>query len=211
MLEAFERQVSNKIKLLNRQKVAVIFIVTGGNGTGKSVMTKRLISGLPFHQSFNLGAVTKTIRYLNKSLVVSRLENFEDSKIQNLFTPIVQSACVEYQNNGVNVIIDGVQIDTKSKKWSSLATGGVVLSVEGTLKAKRNNYPDTHFKRKLDIRISDNHTYHPSDFFVTIDNNFSFSSSYVTVLEVLDNALDIQIDKLKQLGDCVNEQAPIAT
>ena len=192
-----EQEITRKMRLLNKHGVAVIFIVTGGNGTGKSVIAKSLLTRLPFHQSFNLGAITKTIRFLNEDVTVSKLENFDDKHIDNLFTPIVQYSCCEYQRNGVNVIVDGVQIDTKSKSWSSLITGGVILNVNTRVRLLRNDLPDTHFKRKIDISITDHYEYKPSDLFYEVDNSHSFEETYLKVLDILDSALTKQLIALK--------------
>ena len=196
-MDLLTSEISNKIKLLNANNSAVIFIVTGGNGTGKSVITKQLLCDLPFHQSFNLGAVTKTIRFLNEDIIVSKLENFNDKNIDNLFTPIVQYACAEYQKNGVNIIIDGVQIDTKSHNWKNLITGGVILSVENGIKQERSNFSDTHFNRKIDLQITDDYNYVQTPYFININNGLSFVSSYNKVLEVLNTALDRQLMKAR--------------
>lgn len=186
--------VGRKMRELNAHHVAVIFVVTGPNGTGKTVLTKRLLTDLPFHQTFNLGAVAKTIRYIYQDEEVSRLENFTNKKITRLFTPIVQFACREYQKNGVNVIVDGVQIDTGSPKWDEHVIGGVVLSVKDEVKFQRNQHPETHFNRKMDLHITDNCEYTSSDLFEQIDNTGSFDETYRRVLEYLSDSLDKRWD-----------------
>lgn len=202
MNNLLEKQIADKINLLNTQGKAVIFVVTGGNGTGKSVIAKNLLTHLPFHQSFNLGAITKTIRFLNEDLTVSQLENFTDKNIDNLFTPIVQYSCQEYQKNGVNVIVDGVQINTRSQEWYGLVTGGVILTVERDIKLQRNDFPDTHFKRKIDIQITDQYRYEANDLFLAVDNSSTFVETYNDVLRTLDQLLTSQIETIsdKKIG-----------
>lgn len=187
--------IEQKIRLLNKRHQAAIFIVTGPNGTGKTVLTKRLLTILPFHQTFNLGAIAKTIRYVYQDARTTRLENFSSQKITKLFTPIVQFACGEYQKNGVNVLIDGVQIDTASDKWSELITGGIVLQVDQNIKYQRNQKAETHFNRKMEISLSDHYHYQLSDQFAVIDNNDNFTKTFNAALKVLDEQLSRQLRK----------------
>ncbi len=187
--------IEDKMRLLNAKHKAVIFVVTGPNGAGKTAITKQLLTALPFHQTFNLGAVAKTIRYIYQDEGTTRLENFTNKKITNLFTPIVQFACREYQKNGVNVIIDGVQIDTLSPEWSGLIAGGIILDVDKDTRINRNHFPDTHFNRKLEISLSDHCEYVDSELFVTINNSGALSETFNAILRLLDNALDKEFVK----------------
>ena len=190
--------IEQKMIQLNGQHQAVIFVLTGANGTGKTVMSKRLLTSLPFHQTFNLGAVTKTIRYIYQDAETTRLENFTDEKITKLFTPIVQFACNEYQKNGVNVIVDGIQIDPSSLLWSHNITGGVVLKVNSKIKNRRNHYPVTHFNRAMDLHVSDNYTYRSSDKFVNLDTKGQIDDTFDKILQVLSDQLDKQLSASKK-------------
>jgi hypothetical protein len=187
--------IEDKMRLLNAKHKAVIFVVTGPNGAGKTAITKQLLTALPFHQTFNLGAVAKTIRYIYQDEGTTRLENFTNKKITNLFTPIVQFACREYQKNGVNVIIDGVQIDTLSPEWSGLIAGGIILDVDKETRINRNHFPDTHFNRKLEISLTDHCEYVDSELFVTINNSGALNETFNAILQSLDNALDKEFAK----------------
>lgn len=183
-------EIARKIKTLNSKGVAVIFIVTGPNGSGKTVIAKKLLTDLPFHQSYNLGVVAKTIRYIFNDAKVTRLENFTNEKITSLFTPIIQFACKEYSKNGVNVVIDGVQIDTDDQNWLRLVSGGVVLTVNEEVKLTRNQFPETHFKRQIELSLSDNVTYPKSPMFTTINNSGELTDTYKDVLVALKEHLD---------------------
>lgn len=191
--------IAHKMRLLNEQCQAVIFIITGPNGSGKTVFTKRLLTELPFHQTFNLGAVAKTIRYVYGDEKITRLENFTNKKTAGFFTPIVQFSCSEYQKNGVNVVVDGVQIDTGSKKWKGLITGGIVLNVEDELRVLRNQHPETHFNRAMELTLSDRIQYSSSEMFVTLDNNMSKEDTFSSILAVLSSQLDRQLLQHKSL------------
>lgn len=187
------KSIQEKMDRLNAQNKAVIFVVTGPNGSGKTVFTKQLLASLPFHQSFNLGAVAKTIRYIYDDEDFTRLENFTNKKTTDFFTPIVQFSCGEYQRNGVNVIVDGVQIDTSSKKWKHLITGGVVLEVDNETRILRNKHPETHFNRKMRFEQADKIRYSSSDTFVFINNNKTKKSTFRKLLTVLSSQLDRQL------------------
>jgi tRNA uridine 5-carbamoylmethylation protein Kti12 len=189
--------INDKIAQLNKRDYAVIFVVTGLNGSGKTIVARRLLVDLNFHQTFNLGSVTKTLRYLSTE-ETTNLENFKNSDLNKLYTPIVQFACKEYQCNGVNVIIDGVQIDTSSTGWQESITGGIILEVPNSIKTFRNNKPDTHFKRVLYKTSEDNFAYAPNDTFRFIDNSNDIDDTYNKVLRVLDGILS---RKLRNLGE----------
>lgn len=189
--------IKNKMRLLNAQHKAVVFVVTGPNGSGKTAITKQLLTSLPFHQTFNLGAIAKTIRYIYQDAGTTRLENFTNKKITNLFTPIVQFACREYQKNGVNVIIDGVQIDTKSPEWNGLIVGGIVLDVDKETRINRNKFPDTHFNRKLEISLTDNCEYADSELFVTINNSGALSKTFNEILRSLESAFNKELSNIE--------------
>lgn len=192
--------IIHKIEFLNRQRQAVIFIITGANGSGKTIFTKQLLTSLPFHQTFNLGAVAKTIRFTHKNEEVTRLENFTNDKVTSLFTPIVQFACTEYRSNGVNVIIEGVQIDTKSAGWEGLITGGVILSVDKVIRLKRNKNPETHFNRVMELSLTDNLSYKDSNIFETVDNNMGKEDAFSAILTSLSEKLDAQISSAVSLS-----------
>lgn len=185
------------MRLLNKHHAAVIFVVTGPNGSGKTIFTKRLLTELPFHQTFNLGAVAKTIRFAYRDQAVTKLENFTNEKTTTLFTPIVQFACTEYQKNGVNVIVDGVQINTSDLAWEGLITGGIILRVDDNTRLVRNQYPETHFNRPMELTLTDRMQYVPSEIFVELDNNRSEDETFQSLLASLSRLLDMQLEKLE--------------
>lgn len=194
------KTVCLKIEYLNKIGVAVIFVVTGPNGSGKTVITKKLLTVLPFHQTFNLGSVAKTIRFVFRDEEVSRLENFTNEKITKLFTPIVQFACSEYQKNGVNVIVEGVQIDTVSPGWQGLITGGIILDVKKDLRLQRNQHPETHFNRAMELGLTDRLEYIESEYFDLINNNQNKDVTFNSTLRTLDRQLDCHLKTIKQIN-----------
>ena len=197
-ISSIEKTILSKINELNDLGVAAIFSVTGGNGTGKTHMAKYMLTYLLFHQSFNLGLVTKTIRCLTDAGDVTVLENFRNESIDKIFTHIIQYSCSEYQNNGVNVLIDGVQIDTVALREDSSILGGVILDVSVPKRIHRNNKPSTHFKRKLAIHsTTDVRRYFDNDKFKTINNDGDFLETYQAVLEQLDYLLDKKLNEIR--------------
>lgn len=185
-----------KMAELNRRDVAVIFAVTGGNGTGKTHLAKQLLTNLPFHQSFNLGQVTKTIRCLTDMNDVTMLENFRDARADALFLRVIQYSSREYQRNGVNVLIDGVQIDSEALRDDTAILGGIILDVAKPIRLQRNDRPTTHFKRTLAVQSdTDTPEYVENDDFRIIDNNGSFNETYYAALEWLDTLLDRKLSE----------------
>lgn len=186
-----EESIALKMHELNGLGVAVIYAVTGGNGTGKTHLSKQLLTRLPFHQSFNLGTVTKTIRCLSEEKEVTILENFKNKKIETLFSHIIQYAAQEYQKNGVNILIDGVQIDTPFLQADENILGGTILDVSELIKLQRNDKPSTHFKRTLAIHAeTDIRQYTENDKYVIIHNDGDFADTYLQVLTHLELLLD---------------------
>lgn len=191
-----EQLIAAKITELNHLNFAVIFAVTGGNGVGKTHLAKHLLTQLPFHQSFNLGLITKTIRCLTDMDNVTMLENFRDTQVDKLFLHIIQYACAEYQRNGVNVLIDGVQVDSVALHDDDHILGGIILDVEESIKLQRNDRPTTHFKRKLAIHSeTDMRRYIQNDSFKVIANNNDFSKTYQATLEWFNVLLDRKLNE----------------
>jgi Ni2+-binding GTPase involved in maturation of urease and hydrogenase len=186
-----EEQIALKMKQLNDDGKAVIFVIAGANGAGKTRLCREVLTKLPFYQSFNLGLITKTIRCLTDMQEVSMLENFESENAERIFTRVIQYSCKEYQKNGVNLVIEGVQIDCKTLQDDENILGGVVLEVKDSIKNERNNRPDTHFKRKLEVDSGvDMPTYRTNDHFVMINNDGNFIQTYTNVLGTLEGLLD---------------------
>lgn len=183
------KDINLKIDALNSCGKAALFIVTGENGAGKTVFSKKLLCDLAFAQSFNLGVVTKTIRHLHKNQV-SSLENFVDEDTDALFTEIIEFSCGEYQKTGVNVLIDGVQIDTETLQKNDDVLGGVILRASAATRTVRGANPTTHFNRKLQIdpQTDDRH-YVANDKFIAITNEGTLDDTYEKILQALDNLL----------------------
>lgn len=191
MNSTLKQELSDKITLLNELGYAVAFVVTGHNGSGKTTIAKRLLSDLPFYQTFNLGVVTKTLRYTQQTLTVTPLENFKDPDVNTEFTEIIRFAISEYQINGVNLVVDGVQVDTQALSQDSNIIGGVILEVDSAELYRRNDSPATHFNRRLSItHPSDNLTYTKTNHFKPIANNGSIEETYDRVTKHLSNLLD---------------------
>ena len=190
--------ITSKINELNNLGIAAMFVVTGANGTGKTHLAKRLLTELPFHQSFNLGLITKTIRFLTDSKDVTVLENFRNERVDVLFTHIIKYSCSEYQRNGVNVLIDGVQIDTVALNDDSNILGGIILDVNDQEKLLRNDKPTTHFKRKLAIHsATDVRRYIENDTFKIIRNDGDFQETYYLALEWIEYLVDKKLSQMK--------------
>lgn len=197
-IETIEGSIASKMQQLNDLGYAVIYAITGGNGTGKTHLSKQILTRLPFHQSFNLGLVTKTIRCLTDAHEVTILENFKNQDVDTLFSHIIEYACHEYQHNGVNVLIDGVQIDTLKLRSNRDIIGGVILEVSEATRLQRNDKPTTHFKRKLAIHAeTDVRRYIETNKFAIVDNDDDFTHTYVQVLKYLGLLLDKKIREVE--------------
>lgn len=169
----------------------MIFMITGNNSAGKTVVTKKLIQILPFSQSVNMGLASKMIRYFRPDIDNTELENFNGNEASRIFDNLLDFMIESYAKTGVNVIFDGVQINNKSLLSRSV-TGGVFLDVDKDLLLDRGNKPETHFNRV--IRKLKKVKYVSSDKFIKIDNNGSMDETLTNVLRALDQLLDKQIN-----------------
>lgn len=174
-IRILERQLSRKIKRRNVSGSAVIFIITGVNGSGKSTLAKRLLNNLPFVQSLNLGFINKTWRFSN--ITASR----------SLFTKIIKYFAMDYQKNGVNVIIDGTQIDCEQLSLDNDITGGVILCLPNILRLERNKSPKTHFNRTIWQNSTQRFT--PTNKIIEMPNGGSINHTYIQTLNFLNHII----------------------
>ncbi|MBN1169165.1 hypothetical protein JXA63_04720 [Candidatus Woesebacteria bacterium] len=186
-------EINEKIDSINKGGKAVIFVVTGNNSSGKTTITLRLLKDIKFYQSINLGLASKIIRYFRNDLIVDDLENFDGDSASNLFKNMVDFIINSYQETGVNIVIDGVQIDTDGLHNNKRVIGGVILTVKPEKAMERGDNSKTHFKRKLSKKGLKNVNYYPNEKFQLIDNNNSIEDTYCAILNHLDRLLDIEL------------------
>jgi len=184
-------RISSKIRRLNRRGVPVIFMISGNNSSGKTVVTRTLIQTLPFSQSVNLGLASKMIKYFRPDIDSTELENFNGNEASKIFNELLEFMIDSYVTTGVNVIFDGVQVSSKSLNSRSI-TGGVFLDVRKEISLKRGDRPETHFNRI--IGKLKKVKYVESDKFIRVDNNGRIDDAVTKVLEALDQLLDKQIN-----------------
>lgn len=178
-----EQSVQEKMSLLNNFGIPVIFCITGNFSSGKTYYAKELIKKFSFSHIVNIGVITKTLNYLQNNLN----DKTKTTTIQEIITKITES----YSQNGVNAIIEGVQIDTEFQSKNKNILGGVILKIDKEIAKQRGNKPDTHFKRLLsDI---EDYPYKETDTFLSIENIESQKSVIHKILNHLDLLLDEKI------------------
>lgn len=190
-----EKDINEKITLLNTRGIAIIFVVTGNNSSGKTVLTRLLIQKLNFYQSVNLGLASKLIRVLRPDLKFSELENFAGSSVE-IFKEIINAIINFYQNTGVNLIIDGVQVDTRGLSNNDSILGGVILNVNESVAIQRGQYPETHFNRK--IKKLKNIKYFHGSKFLALSNNYALNETYKAVLKHIGFLLDERLSSYEK-------------
>lgn len=189
-------KVNLKIKRLNELGIPIIFLVGGTNSTGKTTITRLLIQKCLFYQSVNLGIVSKLLRYLNPEIPFDNLENSRQSGIQDTYSKLITFMIKNYWNSGVNLIIEGVQVDTNVFNRNSMVIGGVLLLTNQTLAVKRGYMPRTHFRRTITYNEDLDINYTEYQNFIFVDNNGSLSSTFYHVLIHLNNILGEKISNL---------------
>jgi hypothetical protein len=181
------------MQALNRADFPVIFLITGNNCSGKTTMARRLTRELPFSQSVNLGLVSKLIRFFLPE-IPHEAENFDHPIPVDLFPRIVDFMVNSYYDTGVNVIIEGVQIDPQRLLDNDYAIGGAILVAPEPVLLARGEYPETHFKRK--IRTLSNVVYLPNRKFAAIDNSGCFDDTFAQVVMHLETLVDSSLERL---------------
>ena len=188
--------IESKISELNKHGIPAIFIVCGNNSTGKTIITKKLIQNLNFYQSINLGLASKMIRFFRPDFDISELENFNGNEASNIFKKLVIFIIESYTKSGVNVIIEGVQIDTNELLKNNNVLGGVILKIDSTTAAERGTRPETHFNRIIrKDQLKKIHYYENSKFRI-VRNEGTIEETFDQVVTHLNNLLT---EKLKEL------------
>lgn len=185
-------RINQKIKKLNQAGIPAIFLVTGNNSSGKTIITKNLIRDLNFHQTINLGLISKTIRFLQPNFKSDKFDNFNGVGTHVIFDDIISNMISSYWKTGVNAIIEGVQVNTQKFSLDERILGGIVLSVRLDRTLKRDQKPETHFNRiitgKSMKRI--NYIINKNNKFKIIDNNGSIENSLNVTIKHLEQLLD---------------------
>lgn len=177
------KEIKRNINKLNKIGVPIIFLVTGNNSCGKTTFSRSLIRNFNFSQTVNLGIISKLIRFFKPEINCSNLENFSNKEIEILFKNLTDFIINHYSEKGVNLIIEGVQLDTLHLEKNKQVTGGIILDVEKEISISRGQNPDTRFKRSL--KKIKNRTYFETEKFKIIDNNKNIHTSFRRVLNHL--------------------------
>lgn len=186
------QRVSSLIYQLNSLGEPVIFLVTGINGSGKTLVSHKLLRLFPFYQVFSLGTVTRTLKESgklaenNSILVTDRLDNSPD---WTMYERTVLSAVNHYHAQGVNTLIEGVQINTAELTMLDQLMGGVILSAASEVIARRSVDGSTRLHRKLSPEDLPRVDYRANKKFMLIDNNGTLDETLAKVIRHLDNLL----------------------
>jgi len=186
-------EINEKIRYLNEKGFPVMLMVTGNNSSGKTRLTNELIKNLDFYQTINLGLASKLVRYFRPDIDASHLENFNGNEATKIFNDLIELIIDSYSNTGVNVIIEGVQIDTAKHSKDLRILGGVILEVDQSKAIQRGINPETHFLRNLMKKDLKHIKYEENTLFRKIDNNNSFTDTYKTALDHIAKLLDNKI------------------
>ncbi len=186
--------INGKIKQLNRLGKPAIFVVTGNNSSGKTTITRKLIRDYNFYQSINLGVASKMVRFFRPDINSTELENFEGKKSSDIFMGLIEIIINSYTNSGVNIIIDGVQVNTHRLFNNPKVLGGVILEIKPSLAIKRGNKSKTHFNRVLTINKLKHITYEANKKYILINNEAKISNTYRNVVLHLDYLLTKKLE-----------------
>lgn len=111
-----------------------------------------------------------------------------------LFNKIIENLVASYIESGVNVIFEGVQIDTNFILQKPEITGGVILNTDLSIAEDRGDKPKTHFNRKvsnlMEIKYIENQK------IKIVDNNKSQEYTFEQILTHLNKLLESQLSNL---------------
>lgn len=189
--------LNKKIEDVNALGVPLIFCITGTNSSGKTIITKKLITLLNFYQVFNLGAVSKIIRIIRPTEEHSFLENFSSSSANDFYRDVVEFNINHYADTGVNLLIEGVQIDTKYLSELPNLFGGVILDVTKDIAITRGRNPKTHFKRVIKENEFQQFSYPETEKFKLVDNTKTLDNTLTAIFQHLNDLLDKKIAEFK--------------
>jgi hypothetical protein len=128
------------------------------------------------------------------------LENFASPIARNTFKEFVDFTIEEYCKNGVNLIIEGVQIDTERLFTNSNVLGGVILQTSKTNQVKWGKNPPTHFKREMSTTQITKVNYEENKKFKKLNNNLDFKLVITNTYEHLNELLDTEMKLLRPYG-----------
>jgi len=189
------KKINLEIIEYNKKGKPVIFVICGKNCSGKTVLSCSLLKKIDFYQSVNLGIISKMIRFFKKDILSEEFENFNGNRASNIFKNLVDFIIDCYAKTGVNIIIEGVQIDTESVQKNEKVLGGVILDIKPALLEKRGEKPETHFKRSTENSRIKTVKYIPTSKFILVDNNGRFKNTVDKTLYHLDYLLKERLEK----------------
>ena len=202
-MDEVNQEINQKIHYLNKKGFPVIFMITGNNSAGKTRLAKELIKNLDFYQTINLGLASKLVRYFRPDIDVSNLENLNGNEAAEIFKDLVGFIIDFYSKTGVNVIIEGVQIDTIKFSKDYPILGGVILEVSEKLAIQRGNHPETHFLRKLERKDLKRIAYEETTLFRKINNDGNFDDTYKVTLDHINKLLDNKILSMSERKEII--------
>ncbi|GIW59211.1 MAG: hypothetical protein KatS3mg087_0277 [Patescibacteria group bacterium] len=191
-------EIDEKIKKLNDLGLPVIFIVTGNNSAGKTTFTKKLLQNFDFYQSINLGIISKMIRFFRPDIDSSELENFDGNEASKIFKDLLDFIIDTYVKTGVNIVVEGVQIDTDELEKNDFILGGVVLEVDTNIAMKRGDKPATHFSRSIQEHHLKQVHYISNAKFKIVNNNGNSEQTFEEIMLHLNNILDMKLHEYEQ-------------
>ena len=174
--------INRTIRLRNELGLAAIVAVTGANGTGKTTIANWLLADLDFDQVFNLSAVTKTIQVVRPDLAMTSLENLERGDDDHIYDQVLTWAVERYVDDGVNAVIDGVQVSPPVLAPLDGFVGGVIL--HGAPDLPRGDRR-RHFRRVAKVRPADLRSYEPAAGFASMPDCADLEMTYDAALAAL--------------------------
>lgn len=183
------KSINKKIILLNSLGVPVVLLVTGNNAAGKTRISKALFRELNLYHHINLGIISKMIRYFRPELTPDSLENFGEQANQT-FLELINLIIEHYFTVGVNIVIEGVQINPRDYVTNPKVLGGIILDAADETLVQRGRFPETHFKREINYNELHREVYEENEKFKKLNNNKTIEDTLEAALEHINILLD---------------------
>lgn len=176
-------RINRSIRAMNAAGQACIIAVTGANGTGKTTLANWMVRDLELDQVFNLSAVSKTLQVARPDLASTALDNFSDRAAAKVFEQVTNWAIRRYQEDGVNAVVEGVQVTPAVAANPGLLTAIALVGRPSTRAG--GDVRRRHFLRPDNPELAADVGTYPASHFHVVRGGKALEMSYDAVLEIV--------------------------
>jgi hypothetical protein len=182
-------RIRRSIRAMNAAGQACIIAVTGANGTGKTTIANWMVRDLELDQVFNLSAVSKTLQVARPDLASTAFDNFSDPTATEVFERVTTWAIGRYQEDGVNAVVEGVQVSPVVAAHPGLLTAVALIGRPSAMAG--DGVRRRHFLRPDAPALATDVGTYPASHFKVVNVGEGLAVSYDAVLEIVAHSVAI--------------------